>query len=774
MIDIKNEINNKINNKTKLVSFDIFDTLLLRLCRTPIDIFGMVYRKRTDLFPEGFTEEDWISLRVYCEKKARKIHSNLNNNYEITLDDIYNSIPYFFDKKEEIKALECETEIENCFLNREIYDLLVELYDDGKIVVLTSDMYLPENIIKNMLIKSGVDQKYISNIYISCEKGCSKRFKELYIKILSDYLIEPADMIHIGDNCESDVAAASQLGISTVHYGLISEANFRFPYLLLEKEAYNFVDGDSYASRIIVASDKCDFWYQTGAMIMGPFMTYFSLWLVKVAHESSINTIRPMMREGEFLTKIIKKASDYMKYGLDVEPLYVSRFVLYKALFGEITKKEIEYLFSTNGLILGEVLDIFKVKDLASEFGNYFTTDVVNLHQIWYKNECLYDYLLEWLCTDEIIKTIRERNVTSADNIIQYFDQVIGLKNNAITVDIGWRGSLQNAIDRILDRAFIGNKLVHIVCIAKPGVVENMYPHTNVTGFIGKCGAESNITASMLSRLYELFMLSEKGTTVGYEKDNEKINPITKHIEYPKWQIKAIKSLQQGILDFEDEYLTHIERMSISELKKKARESIVICERLMKYPTCEEVKYLKELVYDQNFGVDIFSSIIDKAIVDEFMCTPTDEYDKKQHGNSIVWRSGLYSYKDPFYYLRLISRVKSRFVVCGYIANIEEAVKKARSEGKKITLIGAGANLSQFITYISLCYSLDLIDNIVDNSKDKQGASYLGHNVEAMNKIGRDSIYLCTVKSKAAYDSLKKQIENIVGYGIELIGYGRE
>ena len=101
-------------NKYKLISVDIFDTLLLRAVAKPIDIFEKVWedvlkedKARTELNPSEYKK-----LRVEMERRAR----NEAENREVTLSQIYQQYPsYIVEEIEGLRHLEIQTEGEYCF-----------------------------------------------------------------------------------------------------------------------------------------------------------------------------------------------------------------------------------------------------------------------------------------------------------------------------------------------------------------------------------------------------------------------------------------------------------------------------------------------------------------------------------------------------------------------------------------------------------------------------------------------------------------------------------
>ena len=98
----------KLLKDKEIVSFDIFDTLVLRTVVDPTDIFKIVeieYNKNN----EQKLEVDFYKLRINTEKKVRE--KNFSKE-EITFDDIYFEINKILGEEigEKLKRLEIETE----------------------------------------------------------------------------------------------------------------------------------------------------------------------------------------------------------------------------------------------------------------------------------------------------------------------------------------------------------------------------------------------------------------------------------------------------------------------------------------------------------------------------------------------------------------------------------------------------------------------------------------------------------------------------------------
>lgn len=214
--DIKQGI---MSENCQIVSFDIFDTLLVRPFWIPTDLFYMMnpyFVKITD----AESDIDFAQMRIESERSCReRMRAAYPLCDDITLSEIYEEMHNRYSISQEIlkKMREKEIEYELRFCTsrvsgKELYDLACYL---GKTVVFTSDMYLEETVVKMILQKNGyaADKTYLSS---ATRQG--KWSGRLYQYLLKDLQVEePETVCHIGDNWSSDVEMPRKYGIRSFH-----------------------------------------------------------------------------------------------------------------------------------------------------------------------------------------------------------------------------------------------------------------------------------------------------------------------------------------------------------------------------------------------------------------------------------------------------------------------------------------------------------------------------------------------------------------------------
>lgn len=209
------EVKNLIADpKVTCVSFDIFDTLLLRPFFEPSDLFRIVeflYKKL-----DSHSMLDFTKVRTEAETNARK-EIEASGMEEITLEDIYRHLQtdFGFEKTVADQLKQYETELElQCSYRREFGYLLYHLAGFlGKKRILASDMYLDCRIIRRMLEKNGY--RDYEELYVSSDLQKTKVTGNMFQEILRHF--SKSGLVHIGDNDCSDVQMPQKLGIRSIH-----------------------------------------------------------------------------------------------------------------------------------------------------------------------------------------------------------------------------------------------------------------------------------------------------------------------------------------------------------------------------------------------------------------------------------------------------------------------------------------------------------------------------------------------------------------------------
>lgn len=190
----------------RVVSFDIFDTLLVRPALEPRDILHLVAHK-----VDAQYGVDFIAMRYHAEAELGNPHA--------TIHDIYRHMAKKHGLSAQAAAALMEEEIrcERTLLSprRNVAELYAEAVRLGKRIIAVSDMYLPADVLRDILQKNNFDA--IAKIYVSSEYKARKSDGTLYDVVIAEENVPPSAILHIGDNFQSDYANAIKKHIPAVH-----------------------------------------------------------------------------------------------------------------------------------------------------------------------------------------------------------------------------------------------------------------------------------------------------------------------------------------------------------------------------------------------------------------------------------------------------------------------------------------------------------------------------------------------------------------------------
>ena len=341
-----------IEGKEKVISFDVFDTLLVRPFFKPDDLMYFLDKKYECLYDGA---SSFYNIRKHGEDGCRKALCN-ELKEDITLQEIYSYIGEMYGVKEEDceVLLKYEEQLELFFNKRR--ECGAELFDiaklTGKKIVITSDMYLSEKFIRKLLESNGYDG--YEKIFVSSEYRKLKKTGSLFKALLEELAVKAADVLHIGDDIIGDISAAETLGIHTMHLPKTKDAFCGNTERITNKHRAmmgqeiaggyigkkGFNDDAAYGAALTLAANKYfdnpyigfnDFTdfnvdsYFAGYYVLGMNLIGQIEWLKKIIHEKNINRIFFTSRDGKLLMDAFNIAVDTGAMSISTEYLYVSR-----------------------------------------------------------------------------------------------------------------------------------------------------------------------------------------------------------------------------------------------------------------------------------------------------------------------------------------------------------------------------------------------------------------------------------------------------------------
>jgi predicted HAD superfamily hydrolase len=215
-INAKNGAVSKMRS-SRIISFDIFDTLLGRIVASPMDVFRLMVDDIGGVV--GYSVPDFVNIRRHAEKAANTIARQEHDKEDVTLAEIYAQLGTMLSLSDEqiAQAMDVEMKWERaCLVPRAagqyLWQRARKLHKD---IILVSDMYLPKEFLESVLRDNGYDGW--TKFYLSADYGQTKRSGLLFKHPLADFKAEPENIVHIGDNAVGDISVPKAMGIKTIH-----------------------------------------------------------------------------------------------------------------------------------------------------------------------------------------------------------------------------------------------------------------------------------------------------------------------------------------------------------------------------------------------------------------------------------------------------------------------------------------------------------------------------------------------------------------------------
>lgn len=510
-----------------LYSFDVFDTLFSRRVLNPHGIFYYVQNKIEHMgvpFPD-FLRMNYPDIRIFCEANVREFHVKgleyrEDGRREITFDEIYDRMQEIYGITDEQKKLLQEWELEAELLNviplSERISYVKELVQQGKNVVLISDMYLSKETVYRMLEKADPVLAKLP-LFLSSEYGIQKSTKLLYLEVYRSFpMYDFKNWIHYGDNAHADGKMPYQLGIkSLVHE--IPRFNEYEKNLVREIGTYDsyLVAAAMARFRFKHALEKEYYAYAYASLYFVPYVN----WAVKDALKRGIKCLYFISRDGYQLKRIADTLIRMKHYPIKTKYIYGSRrawrvpsFIteIDREFFGEfgnfVGVNSFGHLLKAMHIDEETFMEMFpdkknlkKTKNISKKQKDAFVKELENSQEY-------HEYLLK--------KAAQEREI-----VIDYFKQEIDFNEKSAYVEYWGRGYTQDCFARLVQ--FAAGKEMNVPYY----YARSIYP---TQGHYVRYNFTSNNTSLIF--VEALFANIPYKSIASYEYENGRVVPVIEEI----------------------------------------------------------------------------------------------------------------------------------------------------------------------------------------------------------------------------------------------------
>jgi len=516
--------------KYEIISFDIFDTLVFRYFHKPTEVFQMM---ENDLGLFGFAKN-----RVLAESNART--ENKKNDYEITIFDIYEELKKYMKIDDDLYKVELEQEKKYCYANEYMLEVFDGLRKKQKKIVITTDMYWPQKMLKELLEHLGYNLKGIP-IFVSGEYKKNKGSGELQEIVSKKY--KTKNIIHIGDNVIADIEMSKKNGWGTFYYPR-SEMLLEKPIPIIENSLL-YSNYYAFVTNYLHSGSKIyDEYYQYGFKYVGilvyGFIEYINNIMKTYKYDKLLFLSRDMYVIYEAYTKYFNNYPN--------EYVLVSRSAMLEVNFEDQVEEFINFYFKSRAAMQKYTVESSLVETDLDFLLPYITEYDMNKYTVLCNENfdsirsLIYDYK----------ELIIEHFASSKNSALEYFKNILNGSKKVLAVDLGWSGSiltnlnafLKNNLDKNIDvhAAFVGNKDGLYV----NNLIENHIFHPYAFSFKNKEHYLDTATLDGNSKamLMESIFTSAEPSLLKYEKNDFIFASQTTNDK------EVLKGIHEGVIDF--------------------------------------------------------------------------------------------------------------------------------------------------------------------------------------------------------------------------------
>ncbi len=524
--------------KQTYVSFDVFDTLIKRSVARPTDIFRMMEHCCGDV-PAGFAE-----LRIVAERAAAA-----KSRTPVTIADIYAELGSQLGAPAgELMERELSFELMGCRPDPEYVGLFDRCLEEGRTVVLISDMYLPSSFIGKMLEKCGV--RGYKRLYVSCEESRTKADGSLYRAVLKDLGISAGELAHFGDNRKSDFLIPRSMGIHARRVPGARKELCAVPKGLAPQSALIY---RTLAAAIENVSPGMGTYASLGAKTFGPLLAGFTQWLARRLEGDGIRDVYFMSRDGYTM----KQAFDAVYgEGFSTHYLYCSRRsytvpLIWKhpelhEIFKNITLQD---RMTLRTFILRLGLEPEDCRDRAAACG--VDLDEVFEHGTFKTSDRVSKFY------DSVRDLVVENSKDEYDALLEYISSLHMAERIAV-VDIGRHGTMQNGLQELIRESGLGIEVRGYYVGVSPDAPLVNNGVIRASGYLHERGKNEEFVnkLSCFVPIFESIFLGQHGSVKRFVKVDGRPAPVMYDFEYESRdgkccdEISIMREYQSGALEF--------------------------------------------------------------------------------------------------------------------------------------------------------------------------------------------------------------------------------
>ncbi len=581
--------------QARIVSFDVFDTLVTRSCAAPSDVF-LFLKLESPFDALELSPDELHAHRQAAEHDVRRARfAASRRDGEVTLSEIHAALARRLNLPDGAPLAAAELAAERRLLraNPRVCCWLDHARRAGARVLAISDTWYSAAELHGLLTFAGIDIAP-DDIITSADHRVTKQEGALFGIAKERIGADVSAWLHIGDHPVSDEQTPRRLGIATILH----------PF---DGAHASSVTGASLAASVrtgLVAAARHRperAAWRIGYRTLGPLMLGFAQWIGAQARTHAARRVVFLLRDGLLFERICRIAA-VLPGDVEVSVLPSSRrAALLPALLTDPQWTLPQLLAGVGLRPIREYLDRLGV-DSAQFRSSLARAGIADLDRLVDARLPADNALVQRLFTaPDVLRSLTAVAMRERDALLLALQRG-GLRDAtpSLVVDLGWNGTIQKALHRVVTAADRRAPAWHGCYLATwPGIVTGAPDGMHADGFLSHAGTPAHRQRALAvgRELLEVLCSSFEGSLLHFRGTDA--HPVLAPYEFDDVHAATVRAVHDGAAAYAAE---HVAVLSCERGVLTPDEALADWLRLTHTPTDEEARLLGALSHSDNVG----------------------------------------------------------------------------------------------------------------------------------------------------------------------------
>ncbi|MFA7606892.1 MAG: HAD-IA family hydrolase [Rhodocyclaceae bacterium] len=599
-----------LDGQVLAVSFDVFDTALVRCVEQPVDIFHLLAAEFGIRGTHAFVAE-----RVRAEAEARRVGWEASRHQEVGLEEIYAQLSIELPPgvlKSHLAAHERTLELRLSRPRMRVRRLYDHARRCGHRVGFVSDMYLDAELIANMLRQAGYEQ--IDFLLVSSVHGQTKSAGGLYQKLLTELNLAPSQILHVGDNHQSDILKAQNAGLRTLYMPKVTETlgksalGKRFQRARVtpahrRKDEAATIWSSLWRGLVAARSDlpiPDSHGFSLGYSHVGPLLLGFVGWLDKQASADRASHLYFLARDGHVMHRVHRMLVDHGAADCEGSYLHASRRGFNIPAMAQLDQPTMDFLIGGTSVLAAQEFVARTGLD-PEEHRSAFNAAALQPSERIDSGE-RYERLRQLFRILE--PALLAHAATEREQLRDYLaEQGVFDQPRPGLVDIGWHGTLQESMERLMHRFGVNADITGYYLGTFPAAGRRVQAGARQRAYLCECGSPKSMHDLILTsvEVFEWFFCAPHGSVSAFKRTAQGVTPIFDDTAPEQRRHDSASQMQEGALQFVADFLSALAPGAAPPLPGPELVTALIRELLLR-PTYAEACWIGDIPHAEGFG----------------------------------------------------------------------------------------------------------------------------------------------------------------------------